>query len=319
MTRPVLIVAGPTASGKSPLALAIAEAMAGTIINADSMQVYRELAILTARPDAAALARAPHRLYGVIPVDEPSSAGRWREMALAEMRSAHAAARLPIVTGGSGLYLKALVDGLAPVPQVPRALREHSRALYAELGPEAFHQALARRDPAAAKLKSRDRQRQLRAWEVLEATGRTLAEWQRERGPPAVERLAFAAILFDPPRPGLYAAIERRFDAMMAAGALDEAAALHARGLDPALPALRAVGVAELLRHLSGELALEEAVALAKRSSRQLAKRQLTWFRHHEPAEETLRIDHRPVAQYSESFKARIFNFIRRTLLTVAD
>ncbi len=320
MSRPVLIVAGPTASGKSPLALAVAEEAAGTIINADSMQIYRELAILTARPDAVALARVPHRLYGVLSVEEPCSAGRWREMALAEIAGAHAAGRLPIVTGGSGLYLKALVEGLAAVPPVPPEVRARGRELYAELGPAAFHQALAARDPAgAAKLRPRDRQRQLRTWEVLEATGRPLAAWQQEAKVPPADELAFAAILCDPPKPGLYAAIERRFDAMMAAGALAEVAALSARSLDPALPALRAVGVAELMRHLAGELTLEEAVALAKQASRRLAKRQLTWFRHHEPAPDLLVIDHRPAAQYSESFKARIFNFIRHNLLTVAE
>ncbi|MFI4988138.1 MAG: tRNA (adenosine(37)-N6)-dimethylallyltransferase MiaA [Alphaproteobacteria bacterium] len=317
MTRPVLIVAGPTASGKSHLALAIAEAMGGTIINADSMQIYRELAVLTARPEPAALARVPHRLYGVLPVSEACSAGRWRTMALAEIESAHGEGRLPVVTGGSGLYLQALVEGIATIPEVPAALRARGRELYAELGPAAFRQALAGRDPASAGLS--DRQRLVRAWEVLAATGRPLAAWQQETSPGPAGQLDFAAVLIDPPRAELYAAIERRLDAMMAAGALDEVAGLVARGVDPALPALRAVGIAELARHLAGELPLAAAVALAKQASRRLAKRQLTWLRHHQPARATLVVGHRLGTQLSESLQDRIFNFIRQNLLTVAE
>src|SRR6185312_11715522 len=180
--QPVVIVAGPTASGKSALALAIAEAIGGTIINADSMQVYRDLAVLTARPGATELARAPHRLYGVVDAAEACSAGRWRDLALAEIAVAREAGRVPVLTGGSGLYLRALLDGLAPVPPVPAALRAEARALHARLGGEAFRRALAARDPEAAqRLPAGDRQRLIRAYEVVAATGRPLADWRRGR------------------------------------------------------------------------------------------------------------------------------------------
>lgn len=313
VTKPVLIVAGPTASGKSGLAVTLAEAFGGVVINADSMQVYRELSVLTARPGPEALARAPHRLYGALSITEACSAGRWRALALEEIERAHAEAKLPIVTGGTGLYLKALVDGIAAVPPVPKEVRARASARYDRLGPEAFHQALAERDPlGAGRLRPRDRQRLIRAWEVLESTGRALAAWHEDaaEGPPA--HLGFAAILLDPPRATLYAAIERRLDAMIAAGALAEVAALAAAGLDPSLPASRAVGVSELGRHLAGELTLEAATALAKQATRRYAKRQVTWFRHQRLARHCLVVEESFDAQLSESFQARIFNFIRR-------
>jgi tRNA dimethylallyltransferase len=311
--KPVLILAGPTASGKSGLALALAERLNGAVINADSMQVYRELAILTARPGPPALARAPHRLYGVLAAAEACSAGRWRGLAEREIAAAHGAGLLPIVTGGTGLYISALVGGLSPIPEVPAEIRAAARALSRRIGGEAFHAALAERDPeTAARLRPSDRQRLLRAWEVLAATGQPLARWQAEakEGPPAEWR--FAAILLEPPRAALYRACEARFDAMLAAGALAEVEALLALGLDPALPAMRAVGVAELARHLRGELSLAAAAALAKQATRRLAKRQVTWLRHHPPASILL------AAQDSESAKGEIFNFIRRFLLTAA-
>src|SRR5690349_16907889 len=179
--KPVLVVAGPTASGKSALAVAIAEAFGGTVINADSMQIYRELPVLTAQPVAADRARAPHVLYGVLPAAERGTAGRWREMALREIAAARDAGRLPIVTGGTGLYLKALMEGLAPVPDVPAAVRNETAALHATLGPERFHAALAERDPElAARLAPGDTQRVRRAYEVVAATGRSLASFQAE-------------------------------------------------------------------------------------------------------------------------------------------
>jgi len=314
MSKPVLVVAGPTASGKSGLALAIAEAMTGVVINADSMQVYRELGVLTARPGAAALARAPHRLYGILPAREPCSAGRWRKLALGAIEEAHATGRLPIVTGGSGLYIQALVEGIVALPEVPQEIRARARALFEKLGAEGFHAALAARDPLmGGRLRPRDRQRLIRAWEVLETTGESLAAWQEEHsgGPPA--HLDFAGILLEPPRGGLYAAIERRLDAMIATGAVAEAASLLALGLDPQLPAMKAVGVPELALYLRGELSLEEAVRRAKQATRRLAKRQLTWFRHHRPGREVLIVKDALFAQFSESFKERIFNFIRQT------
>jgi len=317
MSAPVLIVAGPTASGKSGVALRLAERLAGVIVNADSMQVYRELRVLTARPTPEATAKVPHRLYGILPAAEACSAGRWREMALAEIASAHGQGRLPILVGGSGLYLKALVDGLIELPPMPPSLRTEARARYQRLGAAGFHAALAARDSATAgTLRLTDRQRLLRAWEVLEYTGRPLAEWQSRAtlGPPA--HLRFAAILLAPPRAELFAACDRRFEAMMAEGALEEAKALLALALDPQLPAMKAVGVAELARHLSGEVALAEAVALAQQSTRRFAKRQLTWFRHQPLAAKVMLVGDSISAQFSESFEARIFNFIDDSLLT---
>src|SRR5260370_4262610 len=184
--EPIVIVAGPTASGKSALALAVAEALGGTIINADSMQVYRDLAVLTARPGAAELARVPHRLYGAIDAAEACSAGRWRDMALTEIAAAREAGRVPVLTGGTGLYLQALLEGLAPLPPVPAALREEARSLHAWLGRDAFRQGLPARDLAAAQRPSPgDTQRPIRAYEVVAATGRPLAEWRRRQGPGA--------------------------------------------------------------------------------------------------------------------------------------
>jgi len=315
--RPVLIVAGPTASGKSRLAIAIAEAFDGIVINADSMQVYGELAILTARPRAEALARVAHRLYGVLSVRDPCSAGRWRQMALDEIAAAHAVGKLPIVTGGTGLYLKTLVEGIAELPPIPQTVRAKARELYDELGGGGFHAALAKRDPASAeRVGSRDRQRLVRAWEVLEATGRPLTAWQAAAGGKRPAQLRFAAILLDPPRISLYQAIERRLDNMLSEGAVDEVAAILAMKLDPHLPALRAVGVSELVRHLEGELSLDEALTLAKLSTRRYAKRQLTWFHNQPLAEIVFAATEAMGAQFSESFERRIFNFIRQFVLT---
>lgn len=317
MNKPVLIVAGPTASGKSSLAVTIAEAFDGVVVNADSMQVYRELQVLTARPGSAVLARAPHRLYGVLSVREPGSAGLWREMAMIEIAAAHKRGRLPIVTGGTGLYLRALVEGLVDLPKIPKAVRDAARSLYNRLGPEGFHAALAERDPLAARrLRPTDRQRLIRAWEVYEVTGRSLMLWQAAatEGPPT--DLRFGAVLLDPPRAELYATIDRRLDAMLAGGALEEVRTLLAMDLDPHLSALRAVGMSELARHLKGELSREEAIALTKQATRRFAKRQLTWFRHQPLGSKVLVVREPLDAQFSESLRARIFNFIRQFLLT---
>jgi tRNA dimethylallyltransferase len=309
MKPPVLIVAGPTAGGKSALALALAAEFGGTIVNADSMQLYRELNILTARPSEAALAQAPHRLYGVLPAGDPASAGRWRAMALEAIAEAQAAKRLPIVVGGTGLYLRALMQGLSPIPPVPRDIRQATRALHAKLGGEKFRAALAKRDPvSAARLKPGDTQRLIRAYEVVEATGAPLPAWQAKPGEAAAFR--FFSILVMPPRPALNAAIDARFLGMMSAGALEEALGLAAPNLDPALPAMKALGVPALLDHLKGLISLDKAVAQAQLASRQYAKRQATWFRHQ--FKPNLVID----AQFSESLLPGIFNKIRRFLLT---
>ena len=277
----VLVVGGPTASGKSGLALELARRLNGVVINADSMQIYRELSVLTARPGPEALTAAPHRLYGVLPAREACSAARWLGLALAEISACHRAGTLPVVVGGTGLYLRALTLGLSELPEIPAEIRADGRERLERLGPAALHAELAARDPeGAARLKPGDRQRILRAWEVLTATGRPLADWQREdRGAPP-PGLSFSTIVLDPPRAGLYDSCDRRFDAMIAAGGLEEARALDALGLDPALPALKALGVPELRRHLAGELSLAGAAALARQSTRRYAKRQVTWFRH---------------------------------------
>src|SRR6266568_6743651 len=260
---PVILIAGPTASGKSALALELAAALGGTIINADALQIYRDLRILSARPDDAALARVPHRLYGYLDAAERGSAGRWRELALAEIADTHTTGRLPIVVGGTGLYLRALQHGLAAIPPIPAAIREEAAALHRALGGAAFRERLAARDPvAAARLSPGDRQRLVRAWEVVYATGRPIGEWQA--APAAASPYRFASILLAPPREALYAACDARFLGMIAAGALDEAAALGVRGLDPELPVMKAVGVPELLRHLRGDIALDKAVAAAQ-------------------------------------------------------
>ena len=309
---PVLVIAGPTASGKSALALDAAGAFAGTVINADSMQVYRELRILTARPSAEAEARVSHKLFGVLPASEPCSAGRWLRMAAAEIEAAHSRSSLPIVVGGTGLYLKALTGGLAEIPDIGEDIRAEARTLHASLGGEAFRAELAKLDPEAAdKLPAGDSQRLIRAFEVARATGRPLADWQDETAPATALRARFATIALIPPRRRLYAACDARFDLMIAAGAIDEVKALAALGLAPGRPALKAVGVPELSRHLRGEASLEEAVGAAKRATRNYVKRQLTWLRTQGAGAWILS------AQYSESLRPKIFSFIRRFLLTV--
>ena len=255
---PALIVAGPTASGKSALAIAIAQRFRGTIINADSMQVYRELRVLTARPTPEDEATVPHTLYGIRPAAEAGNAAWWRGEALTAMRAAHDAGRLPILTGGTGLYFAALTDGLADIPDPGPDARAEARRLLAELGPEALHAGLAKVDPAsAARIKPNDGQRIARAWEVWRGTGMGLAAWQRRTLPPAPWR--FFAIRLDPPRETLRAAIATRFAAMLEAGAIEEVRALLAQNLDVSLPAMRAHGVPELSAYLRGTLTLEDA------------------------------------------------------------
>jgi tRNA dimethylallyltransferase len=276
-----ILVAGPTASGKSALALDIAEALGGEIINADSMQVYRELRIVTARPSEADLARAPHALYGVRPAAEAGTAAWWRGAASAAMEAARVAGRVPILCGGTGMYFAALTEGLAEIPPIPPEARAEARRLLAEEGPAALHARLAALDPeTVAALRPSDSQRLARAYEVVTGTGRGLRDWQRAGGTgPAPWR--FAAVILDPPREALRAAIAARWAAMLAAGALEEVRALGAQGLDPALPAMRAHGVPELLAHLRGATALEAASARAILNTGQYTKRQATWFRHH--------------------------------------
>lgn len=305
----MIVVAGPTASGKSALALALAEALTGTIINADSLQCYRDLRILTARPDPAACALAPHRLYGVLDAAERGSAARWRALALAEIGTATAAGRLPIVVGGSGLYLRALTRGLAPVPEIPASAREEAAALHRTLGGVVFRERLAALDPEAARtLHPADRARLVRAYEVVRASGRPIAAWRALPHPSA--RLRCATIMLMPPRERLYAACDARFTRMIEAGALAEAAALAVRRLDPDLPAMKALGLPELLGHLCGKTPLAAAIAAAQRTTRRYAKRQMTWFRHQSRPDLVL------TEQFSQSLLRCSRQFIDGFLLT---
>lgn len=281
MTLPrALIVAGPTASGKSALALVIAERLRGTIVNTDSMQVYRELRVLTARPTVEEEARVPHRLYGVRPAADAGSVAWWRDQALAAMTEAHDNGRLPILTGGSGMYFAALTDGLADIPDPGPDARTEARRLLAEQGPAALHASLAHVDPAtAARLKPEDSQRIARAWEVWRGTGVGLAAWQNRRSAPAPWH--FTAILLEPPRDALRAAIATRFGAMLRDGALEEVRTVLALNLDPSVPAMRAHGVPELSAYLRGTMTLAEAGRRTELVTGQYTKRQATWFRHH--------------------------------------
>jgi tRNA dimethylallyltransferase len=309
LSKNLILIAGPTASGKSVLALELASGLGGTIINADSLQIYRDLRILSARPDDAAMSRVPHRLYGYQDAAERGSVGRWRELALDEIAASQRAGRLPIVVGGTGLYLRALQYGLAAIPPIPAAIREEAAALHRALGGAAFRERLAVLDPVAAnRLMPGDRQRLTRAWEVVSATGRPIGEWQA--GPRAALPYRFASILLAPPREALYPACNARFLGMIAAGALDEVAALGRRGLDPELPAMKGVGIPELLRHWRGEIALDAAIAAAQRATRRYAKRQMTWFRHQMVADLVLS------TQLSESLLRCSRHFIDHFLLT---
>src|SRR5271166_6435641 len=261
----VVLIAGPTASGKSALALAVAEELGGTIINADSMQVYRDLRIITARPTPQEEARVPHRLYGHVDSATNFSAGAWVADAGAVLAEARAQNRLAVLVGGTGLYFKALTRGLSAVPPIPPEIRENVRARLERDGVEALHAELAQRDPASAeRLKPRDRTRIARALEVVEATSRSLTDWHREGLPPLLPQGQFRALFLEPEREALYARIDARFDAMLEAGALEEVAGLAARELDPLLPAMKAHGVPALIRHVQGEITLEAAAAIGR-------------------------------------------------------
>jgi len=305
---PVIVIGGPTASGKSALAVDLAEELGGVVINADAMQIYRDLPILTARPGEADCNRAPHRLFGMIDAGDPCSAGRWRELALAAIGEARAEGKRPVVVGGTGLYLKALCDGIDDIPAVSAKIRAQIEARYDAEGGAAFRTALARDDPQTAeRLPPGDRQRLVRAAAVLEATGRPLSAWQTgatHKAEPAVPTQTFVLL---PPREALYAACDFRFVAMVEQGALAETRAFLARDLDPDLPLMKAVGVRELGRHIAGETSLEAAVDEGCRATRRYAKRQYTWFRHQLPDATTY------IAQHSESLSIEIFKKIRQS------
>ena len=279
---PVVLIAGPTASGKSALALALAQQIGGVIVNADSTQIYRDLRMLSAAPTREELRQAEHRLYGVRDGALPCSAAEWAGMARREIAEIHARGRTPILVGGTGLYLRSLLDGIAPVPAIDAEIRERVRATTVEENAkklEAF-------DPrAAARLKSGDSARINRALEVILSTGRTLAEWQQQREGGITSQVSLRPILLLPPRKWLYARCDERFSHMIDQGAVSEVEELLARALNPNLPVMRAIGVRELSAYLLGESTLDEAVAAGRQATRRYAKRQYTWFAHQPPAE----------------------------------
>ena len=278
----IILIAGPTGSGKSALALTLVRRHGGTVINADSMQGDRDLRIITARPTPEEEAAAPHRLYGHVDAAENYSVGRWCNDAAAAL--AEVGAGPALIVGGTGLYFNALTRGIAKMPPIPAAIREDVRGRLAGEGAAALHAELARRDPeAAARLKSNDRARVTRALEVILATGRSILDWQRTNMPAAVDLARCAKVFLMPERDELNRRIDARFDAMMVAGALDEVRALAGRKLDPSLPAMKAHGVPWLIRYLDGAIRLADAVAHAKLETRQYTKRQATWFRNQLP------------------------------------
>jgi len=302
----VWLIAGPTASGKSALALRMAERTGAEIVNADSMQLYADLRVLTARPDFEDEARARHHLYGVADASQAWSVGDWLRAVETTLEEIAARDRPAIVVGGTGLYFSALTEGLAEVPPIPAAVRAEVRARLDSLGEDAFRQALAVVDPeAVARIAPGDRQRLARAMEVATATGRALTAWQASTAPMLAPG-AFRALVLDPPRHALYARCDARLTAMATKGGFEEVAALMARGLDPELPAMKALGVREFARHLTGELTRDQALELARRETRRYAKRQTTWFRNqtsHWPRTAELELDlildeatHRPTA-----------------------
>lgn len=309
---PVIVVAGPTASGKSGLAMDLAERLGGTIINADSMQVYRDLRVLTARPSPADEDRVPHLLYGDRDATQAGSAADWAAAAHAALQSVIDAGRRPILVGGTGLYLKALMEGLAPIPEVPAETRARAAARRREIGDVAFHNELATRDPEiAARLHPGDSQRVLRAWEVVEATGRPLSDWQKE--PAIAPDKSFRVIVIGPPRDELYRNCDSRFLDMIEAGAIDEVRALAARAeaedLNPALPIFKALGYPPLAAYLRGEMRLDAAIVASQQQTRNYAKRQTTWLRHQLPGEDG---DHPRISILKYNFiqDDKIFSFL---------
>ncbi|MGB3644684.1 MAG: tRNA (adenosine(37)-N6)-dimethylallyltransferase MiaA [Mesorhizobium sp.] len=275
------LIAGPTASGKSALALDLAERTGGVIVNADSMQVYSVFDRLTARPRPADLSRAPHVLYGHVHPSAAYSIGAWLRDVDKLVEDGVLAGRTAIFVGGTGLYFRALVDGISDMPAIPDSVREHWRGALRAQGPAGLHRILGERDAeAAAGLRATDGQRIVRALEVLDASGRSILDWQAARGQPLVDGESAQFLVVDPDRATLVRHIDRRFDTMVEEGALEEVEALCALELDPAMPAMKAIGVRELAAFLRGETTIEEAIGLAKIATRQYAKRQATWFRH---------------------------------------
>jgi tRNA dimethylallyltransferase len=306
----VIIIAGPTAAGKSALGLAIAEEFNGVIINADSQQRYADLRVLTARPSVEEERRVPHRLFGDLGPTDLGSAAEWADKAAAEIKAAVAQNKVPVLVGGTGLYFRALQEGLSDMPAVPAEIRAAAKTLRDEIGADAFHARLAERDPIiAARLSPGDTQRTLRAWEVVAATGTPLSEWQKGKSAPPLAA-AYFQILMLPPRERLYAACDARFAAMVNGGGLDEVRALMDRGVNLDQGIGKALGVPDLVAALSGSQTLETAITLAQTATRQYAKRQMTWFRNQFRADLTIS------EKLSERLLPEIFSNLRRFLLT---
>ena len=310
--KTVLVVAGPTASGKSNLAVDVAEEFGGVVINADSMQIYEGLEVVTAAPGPAARRRASHKLYGIRDPAKPCSAGAWVSMAAREICLAHEEGLLPIIVGGTGMYLRTLMIGIAPMPPVASEIRDDVRSRLEREGSTALYAELAEFDPgSAARINASDSQRVARAIEIYEATGRTLTEWQGvDSGASAGAAYNFKTVLLEPPRDLLYATCNARFEKMLVSGALEEIRALARRNLDTALPAMKALGIPHLLQHLTGEMSLEEACAAGQQSTRNYVKRQGTWFRNKFVADLSIKL------QYNDSIKAIIFSFVSKFMLT---
>jgi tRNA dimethylallyltransferase len=276
-----ILIAGPTASGKTALAIALARRFGGVVVNADSMQVYRDLRIITARPTPEEEAAAPHRLFGEVDAAQAYSVGLWMAAVRPLLAELESQGRLPVIAGGTGLYFKALTEGLSAIPDVPADVRDAIRASTMDVPAEQLHRELAARDPlTAGQLRPTDRQRLVRALEVLHATGQPLASFQGGRNGALLDGSRCARVFLAPEREVLYGRIDRRFDSMISLGALEEVRALARRRLSPALPAMRAHGVPWLIKALADEMTLGEAIERAKADTRHYAKRQFTWFRH---------------------------------------
>ena len=290
--RRAILIAGPTASGKSALAIRLAQTLDGVVVNADSMQVYRDLRIITARPSLEEERQVPHRLFGHVDAAENYSVARWLADVGREITMIEAEGRLPILVGGTGLYFRALTEGLSDIPAVPEAVRAELRAWADGRTAEEIHARLEAVDPStAARLRPSDPQRNLRALEVFMATGKPLSAFHDSRSGAVLDVASCVAVFLEPDRDALRQRIDTRFETMMDSGAMEEVEALMVRGLDPALPAMRAHGVPGLIRALRGEISVAEAVAIGKADTRRYAKRQHTWFRHQAPEFEWVRVE----------------------------
>ncbi|MGB2036508.1 MAG: tRNA (adenosine(37)-N6)-dimethylallyltransferase MiaA [Candidatus Puniceispirillaceae bacterium] len=302
---PYIMIAGPTASGKSQLAIDLARRFGGAVINADSMQLYADLTVLTARPQPQEMQDIPHHLFGICDAAHRASVAEWLGLAATAIANVRAAGQLPIIVGGTGMYLQAGLRGIAPVPDVPADLHQHCIDLYRELGGAKFRDALAGYDAdIAARLVDGDSQRLVRAMGVAMATDRPLSWWQQQPHKGALLG-SVVTIAMMPPRPTLYDRINQRFDHMLMHGAVDEVARLMARQLDPGLPLMKALGVAPIAAFLQGDITKDDAAFIAKRDSRRYAKRQMTWIRNNFNAQITVE------KKYSESLYEKIFSLIR--------